>query len=486
MSGVMGVRTIKKAGFFILFALIPALCLCACAAPGQTREVYPPAASSGAQLMLTDPSPAPELSSGFFQPESPAIGDEGVFPGAPAAVAAQNGDGDAADLDLSFDGEQSQAAGSFLRGNARPEEVRSVWISYLEMQNLLKGKTESQFRRNMAEVFGNVRDFELNTVILQVRPFADALYPSRYFPWSYIVTGAEGQDPGFDPLAVMISEARSRELRVEVWINPYRIRAAGNNNGLCETNQAKAWLDAGSESVIRYNGALSFNPASDEARSLIVNGARELVRNYDIDALHIDDYFYPSTDAAFDAASYSRYQKGGGALSLADWRRRNVEALLKDMYAAVKEEDKNVLFGISPQGSVDNNYNAQYLDVRKIVSESGYCDYICPQIYFGFENAAQPFLQTLEAWNRMIGVSPVRLHVGLAAYKIGAQDSWAGAGSLEWTQNTDLLKKMVEAARAQSCYGGFAIYRYESLFSPADGVSASVRREAENLRAILD
>ena len=364
-------------------------------------------------------------------------------------------------------------------------EVRGVWISYLELDGLLRGKSKSQFTANIRAVFDNCKNYGLNTVIVQVRPFADALYKSEYFPWSYLCTGTEGVDPGFDPLAVMVEEARACGLRIEAWLNPYRVRAAGSKNALSADNQANIWLNAGDSAVIRYDGVTSYNPASPKARELIVNGAREIVRNYNVDGIHIDDYFYPTMDAAFDAASYSAYRNGGGSLSLADWRRQNVETLMKALYSGIKAENSNVLFGISPQSSVYNNYHAMYLDVAKISAGAGYCDYICPQIYFGYQNAVQPYQETLETWNKMVNADTVDLYIGLAVYKSGVVDNWAGAGKDEWRQNTDLIKRMVESARTQSAYSGFVLYRYDSLFNPAQSARDYVSKEYNNLKGIL-
>lgn len=365
------------------------------------------------------------------------------------------------------------------------KEIKAVWISYLEMATLLKNKSKKQFSTNIGTAFDNIQSLGLNTVIVQVRPFADALYDSDYYPWSQVITGTEGKDPGFDPLQIMVDQAKARGLRIEAWINPYRIRAADNKIALSKNNQAKKWMDEGSNNVISYKGVISYNPASKEARSLIVNGAVEIVKKYPVDGIHIDDYFYPSADAAFDKASYTAYQNGGGKQSLDNWRRSNVETLIKQMYKAIKAENKKVLFGISPQSSVQNNYTQQYLDVEKIAGTSGYCDYICPQIYFGYDNAVQPYAKTLDQWSDMVADSPVKLYVGLAVYKVGSVDSWAGSGKNEWTQNTDLLERMVSDARLCDSYGGFVLYRYDSIFKPVADMKSTVQKETRNLKSIL-
>ena len=332
-------------------------------------------------------------------------------------------------------------------------------------------------------MFANCKALGLDTVFVQVRPFGDALYPSDYFPWSYLATGTEGVNPGYDPLAILVNKAKSHGLRIEAWLNPYRVRAEGSKKALSSGNQAQLWLNAGDDSVISYAGTISYNPASEKAQELIVNGAREILRRYQVDGIHIDDYFYPHTAAGFDSASYQRYTNGGGKLSLADWRRSNVESLIQKLYAAVKAERPGAVFGISPQSSVGNNYDAQYLDVRKITSRTGYCDYICPQIYFGFHNDIQPFAKTLDTWSDMTSNSKIDLYVGLAVYKSGLLDSWAGSGSGEWRDNTDLLLQMVEYSRTVPQYKGFILYRYDSVFRPNSGVRSHVEKEIENLRS---
>lgn len=363
-----------------------------------------------------------------------------------------------------------------------PAEVRAVWVSYLEFERILKNKSQRQFASSIQKMFLNIKAFGFNTVIVQVRPFGDALYPSGYFPWSHIITGTEGKNPGFDPLEMMVSESRKQGLRIEAWVNPYRIRPAGRDAALAGSNQARAWMEDNDGSVIAYNGIISYNPASLKAQDLIVNGVVEIVQKYGVDGIHIDDYFYPVTDKAFDQRAYDRYTGNGGNLSHDNWRRANVETLIKKMYDGIKKANRRVLFGISPQSSVRNNYSTHYFDVKKILSKPGYCDYICPQIYFGYENKTQPYYQTLKEWDNMVKAPGVKLYVGLAAYKCGTVDSWAGeTGKNEWTENTDLLGRMTLDARKMKSYGGVAVYRYDSLFAPAANVAAAVKDEGENL-----
>lgn len=367
---------------------------------------------------------------------------------------------------------------------SQEEEVRAVWFSYFELEALLKGKSQSAFTAAAGEAFDRCAAFGLNTVLVQVRPYGDAIYPSDYFPWSYLATGTEGGDPGFDPLAILIREAHNRGLAIEAWINPYRVRNANYNKALSDDNPAKELLKSGD--AISYNGGIYYNPASAKAQKLIVNGVKELVENYRLDGIHFDDYFYPTTDTAFDADAYSAYKAGGGSLSLANWRRQQVDALVQAVYQTVHAAGEGVVFGISPQGNLDINYNSQYIDVARWLSQPGYVDYICPQIYYGFENGTCPYEETVEAWNQLLKADGISLYVGLAPFKIGLEDSWAGSGKGEWQQNSNLLSRMVDCARKQSAYQGFALFRYDSLFAPAASVKSQVEAEKTKLQGLLD
>ncbi len=369
----------------------------------------------------------------------------------------------------------------------QPQEMKAVWLSYLDLKPMLLDKNDksvgkAQFTKNIQKAFDNIQQLGLNTVIAQVRPFSDALYESELFPWSYLATGEEGADPGFDPLAIMVEQAHQRGLQLHAWVNPYRVRTSATNKQLSSKNPAVKLLKSGD--AIRYNGAVTYDPASKKAQQLIVDGVREIVEKYDVDGIHFDDYFYPTTDAGFDSASYQAYKNKGGSLSLAAWRRQNVNDLVKQVYTAVKQADDEVLFGISPQGNMDNNYNKQFIDVKKWLSEEGYLDYICPQVYFGFKNSTCPYEQTVEEWNDLIK-NKVQLVVGLSPYKVGLEDAYAGNGRWEWANSGDILARMVETARKEEHYQGFALFRYNSVFQPESSVRPAILEELDSLQEVL-
>lgn len=365
------------------------------------------------------------------------------------------------------------------------QEVRAVWFSYLEFKELLTNKSEAEFKANIETAFKNVRDSGFNTVFVQVRPFSDALYQSAYFPWSYLITGEEGVNPGFDPLQIMVDIAKLQGLRIEAWINPYRVRIDPQKDPVSDENPAMQMMDAGTNDVISYQGGIYYNPASEAARSLIVNGVKEIIENYEVDGIHFDDYFYPTDSPDFDKSSYDAYKQQGGDLSLGNWRRENVNLLVREVYSTIKSVNPNLVFGISPQGNNENNYNKQFIDVATWVSQPGYVDYICPQIYFGFLNETAPFDRTVKEWSRMIKNDDVSLYVGLSPYKLGNVDQWAGSGENEWLDTQDLLKQMVLTAREQPHYGGFAMYRYASLFMPPESTKDQIQLELKNLEEIL-
>lgn len=361
-------------------------------------------------------------------------------------------------------------------------EIRGIWLSYIDLAPMLTGKSEEEFTQNIEGAFEKIMGFGFNTVIVQVRPFSDALYKSQYYPWSFICSGTEGQDIKYDPLKIMIQEAHKRNLRIEAWLNPYRVRTSTSKEAISDKSPASKWINEGSDSVIQYNGGVYYNPGKEEVRQLIVNGVSEIVQNYNVDGIHFDDYFYPGTENFIDEETYGNYLVNGGELSLEDWRRENVNILVKQVYEAIKKIDSEVLFGISPQGSMNNNYNSQYIDVQKWVQNKGYVDYLCPQVYYGFENQSNDFISAIESFSNLITEPSVNLYIGLAAYKIGTEDKWAGAGADEWINNNDMLKRQVEATRNfKNCSGTF-IYRYDSLFNPAPQVSDQVNNEVENLK----
>lgn len=347
-----------------------------------------------------------------------------------------------------------------------------MWISYLELMNMPSG-SPSAFRTAISEVYDNCVDLGLNTVYVHVRSHGDAYYNSSLFPYTKYLSG------GFDALEIMVEEAHKRDLSFQAWINPLRgceKKDVSRQNGY----KMGEWISDGKR-VVNVNGTYFFNPAYDEVVKLISDGAREIVANYDVDGLHIDDYFYPTTDASFDSAAF----KASGYTKLSDFRFANCDKMVKSLYNAVKASNPNAIFGVSCQGNLQNNYTYMYADVKKWCSNSGYTDYIMPQIYFGFDNAAQPFAECVNTWNNLAASGKIPLIVGVAVSKIGHSDSWAGAGKNEWITDKDILKRQFLESAEQSEYGGIVLFSYRSIFSPSADVKAQVDEEISSLKAVL-
>lgn len=341
------------------------------------------------------------------------------------------------------------------------QDYRSIWISYLELQQYA-GLDEQAFRQQVAQITQNCANLGLNTVIVQVRPFSDALYNSKIFPQSHILSATQGQTIGYDPLQIFIEESKQRNLQIEAWINPYRIQLSSSQPAQLSADNPAVIHP---EWTIQANGGLYYNPALPEVQQLVIDGVKEIVTNYEIDGIHFDDYFYPTTDPSFDADSYA---KMGNGMPLADWRRQNVNALIKQVYAAIKEIKPQVRFGISPQGNNANNYDQQYSDVSLWLREQGYVDYIMPQLYWGFDyltasgRTNYQFATLCQEWSNYPRHQSVQLYIGLAASRIGEGDGGANPQT-EWSSGNNLAK-MVQTLREKGC-GGFAVYRYNSLYA---------------------
>ena len=345
-----------------------------------------------------------------------------------------------------------------------PGEYRAAWISYIELQGMDYTSAEA-FRASAATMMDHCAALGLNTVIVQVRPFGDALYPSALFPWSHLCTGVQGQDPGFDPLDTLIAEAHSRGLSLEGWINPYRLRGSASQPAqLCPASLASTHP----EWVVTVADGVYLNPAIPEAAAYVVDGVAELVSRYAVDGVHFDDYFYPTTDPSIDAAQFA----ASGAQDLEAWRRQNVTALVKAAHDAVKAQDPTLRFGVSPQGNPDNDVHQQYSDVYSWLAAEGedaVVDYLCPQLYWGYgytlsggsERFAYPNI--LAEWLAMPRGSAA-LYIGLGAYRIGDGDGGANPDSTAQWSTGQALARQVAELRAQGA-GGYALYRYGSLFA---------------------
>ncbi len=356
------------------------------------------------------------------------------------------------------------------------EEVRGVFFSYIELKNYLYGKDEKTSKKNIQNIIKTVKKNKLNLLILQVRPFSDAIYPSKLFPTSRVVVAKEGDKLPYDYLEYFIKQAHKQKIKVHAWINPYRVSSTTDTNLLHISNPAYKWLGTSHVEASAEMG-IYYNPASEEVKKSIVDGVEELVENYDIDGIHFDDYFYPNK--TIDLVSYEESDKKE---SLYEYRLNNVNDLIKRVYKVVHKK-KNCVFGISPQGNIENNYQTQFADVRTWATKKGYVDYLMPQVYYGFFNEVKPYYDVIREWNKLVQGN-VSLYFTLALYKTGVVDAFAKSGSNEWIEKDDILKREVILARNLKRYAGFSIFRYDYLVNQEVQVENTVK-EVENLLEIL-
>lgn len=360
-------------------------------------------------------------------------------------------------------------------------ETRAVYFSYIEFNSYIKGKNSQESKNNIRTILDNIKNMNLNTVIVHVRPFADSIYKSEYYPISDTILNNNNEVPDYDILDFFITEAHSRDLKIEAWINPFRISNDTKLENISVDSIYYKFINTNDVMIIDDKG-IYLNPASVEVRNLIIDGIKEIVEKYDVDGIHFDDYFYPNK--TIDLQSYDEYIKTGGTMSLDEYRLNNISVLIKDIYSSIKNIKSDVKFGIAPEGNIENNYDKSFLDVNKILSNNGYVDYIMPQLYFGFENEIKPFIETINVWNSLIEVDSIDLIPALAFYKIGTVDTYALSGKNEWIENSDIIKKQVVISRNVSNYDGFSLFRYDYIFNK-DKSNENIEKEIMGLKDVL-
>ena len=367
------------------------------------------------------------------------------------------------------------AAGAVGGAGTAAGEFKAVWVcSVLNLDFPSQtGLSNDALKQEIETIVKNTAALNLNAIILQVRPSGDALYKSDLFPWSEYLSGTQGIAPadGFDPLEYWIEQAHAHGLELHAWINPYRVTHATQHitdvNALANNNLAKLEPSR----VVEYKDALYYDPGLYVNKKLVIYGVTEIVRNYDVDGIHLDDYFYPGTDFPDDAI----YKENAMGTNKEDWRRVNVNDVIKGIQRVIarenKKENRNVRFGVapfsiwmnassSPLGSDTKGneaYKNMYADTRRWV-KSGWLDYICPQIYWyrGFEIA--DYVKILDWWVDVCKGTGVDLYVGHAAYR----EYESGGGDINW--KGEIIGQLKH--NAQNYPGiikGSVFFRYDSL-----------------------
>ena len=355
-----------------------------------------------------------------------------------------------------------------------PFEERGVFVSYIDY-GVLQGKSKHEIETIISEMINNISYYGLNSIILQTNPFSDAIYPSEVYSSSHVIVHEEGDKLPIDVLKCFIDKAKEKDISVYAWMNPYRIRNDNNIGDISKDNYYYKWLKT--DNIEITDKGIFLNPASSEVLNYIQEGIKELCSNYDIKGLIFDDYFYPN-----DTIDLKTYEKTDKKKSLKQYRLDNISRLIEESYDTVKGVNKDIKFGISPAGNIENNLDKEYLDVKSVL-KSGKLDMIIPQLYYGFSNKNKPFIHTLNDWSSL-NVNNANLYVALSLYKSGKIDTYAGTGENEWLENTDIIKKQVLISRNSKNYKGFYIFRYEYLFNMHD--NDNLNKEVDNLRKLIN
>ncbi len=359
------------------------------------------------------------------------------------------------------------------RVNAESEEIRGIWVATVfsldypatpsPSPDTLKAQTDN--------LLNNVQNLGYNTLFFQLRPSGDAFYPSKIFPWSKYLTGNGGQSPlnGFDPLEYLIDESHKRGIAFHAWINPYRITASANDiQTLPESSIAKTHPHL----IINHTDSkLYLNPGEPEATKLVVDGVGEIVKNYNVDGIHIDDYFYP--DSSFpDSETFTKY--GGEFSDIGDWRRNNTTNLIKSIGSMLKSTHPGVIFSVSPCGIWANReshpdgsetkgvqaYFDYYADTKQWVKDE-LIDWIIPQIYWNIGNSAADFETVAKWWDSTVSGTKVSLCIGQGVYKAADETSsasvWYGENGI-----AELNRQFRLMSNLENCIG-YSHYRLGSV-----------------------
>ncbi len=285
-------------------------------------------------------------------------------------------------------------------------DFRGAWIQTVFQQQYSRNTTEAN-QRELRSLLDRLQAIGINAVIFQVRPSADAFYRSEIEPWSRHLTGRHGAapDPMWDPLEFMIDECHARGMELHAWLNPYRATASPN-----EKLPAEHLACTCPERFVKFNNRLYFNPAIAENRTHIVSVVTDIVSRYDVDGIHFDDYFYPYPNGAEKFADTEQFRRQGAGMTLGDWRRANVDSLIRDVHEAIAATKPWIRFGISPFGIWRNkasdprgsetsglqNYDDLFADVPSWAAK-GWIDYQIPQLYWELDHKRASY-RTLCRW----------------------------------------------------------------------------------------
>ncbi|MBI1343586.1 MAG: family 10 glycosylhydrolase [Terrimonas sp.] len=359
-----------------------------------------------------------------------------------------------------------------------PPEFRGVWIASVDnidwplRNDFNPSSQKAEFIRQLDMHKRN----GMNAMIVQVRPSADAFYPSPYEPWSQWLTGTQGKPPSpyYDPLKFMIEETHKRGMVFHAWLNPYRAVFNIKSSSIAKNHITRIHP----EWFLTYGDKKYFDPANKEAQQFVINVVKDIVKRYDIDAIHMDDYFYPYRIAGKEFPDEASYKKSGSPLSKDDWRRSNVDTIIKKLNTAIKSIKPQCQFGISPfsvwrnkdtdpRGSdskaYQTNYDDLYADILLWLKE-GWIDYVAPQLYLEIGHDKIDYAKLLDWWSQ--NTYGKHLYIGLAIYRAGSNTAW---------KNPNELPRQIRLLRQNPNVQGSIFFSSKSFNNNPNGWSDSLR-----------
>ncbi|MFS0871419.1 family 10 glycosylhydrolase [Paenibacillus xylanilyticus] len=327
------------------------------------------------------------------------------------------------------------------------DDMRGAWISTVNgdwPSSSAKGNVEKQ-KLEYTQQLDTLQSMGINAVFVQVRANADAIYPSGLVPWNSVLTGNQGKDPGYDPLAFMIEEAHKRGLEFHAWFNPFRATNSASTTGLAANHVSKQHPDW----IVNASGKLYINPGVPEARQHIIDTIMEVVNEYDIDGVHLDDYFYPSNVTFNDDTAFKAYNTLN-TKDRAEWRRDNINQFVKQLGESIHQVKSDVEYGISPFGvwrnkSVDitgsdtkagvTAYDSMNADVRTWIKQE-WIDYVAPQVYWSMTLSAARYDKVVDWWANEVANTDVKLYIGHSPYKLGTPE-------VGWQTSQEIIDQLV-------------------------------------------
>lgn len=372
---------------------------------------------------------------------------------------------------------------------AAPREFRGVWVATVSNIDWPSKSSlpVTQQQAELIRLLDRAREMKLNAVLLQVRPASDALYHSALEPWSEFLTGRQGQPPVpfYDPLQFAVEEAHKRGLELHAWFNPYRVSMPG-----MKTRAANNLSLTRPDLVRQYGTHQWLDPGEKGTQDHVLNVILDVVRRYDIDGVHFDDYFYPyksyNKGADFpDDASWQKYKAAGGTLSRSDWRRENVNILVRNVNQAVHALKPHIRFGIAPFGIWQpghppgvvglNSHEELYNDSRKWVQE-GWVDYIAPQLYWKVTAPRQPYPALVKWWVEQSSRQGRHVWPGLIPSRVtGKSDGWKAS---------EIVDQIV-ATRRQPGATGHILFSFKPLMRDVGGIATALTGQVYRGRALV-